>query len=113
MDFLEDLFERNRHRRTGRYDRHDDQNQYDDREHEDDRHGFEKFRPVITKILHNKPLLMGLAAGAGLLMLLLIGALFLLLPVIAKALGYVNQNGIKGVIDIILPILDRLWRGQG
>jgi hypothetical protein len=113
MDFLEDLFDRNRHRRTSRDDYHDNRNQYDDREYEDDRHGFENLQPIITKILHNKPLLIGLAIGAGLLLLLLIGALFLLLPVIAKALGYVNQNGIKGVIEIILPILDRLWRGQG
>jgi len=35
------------------------------------------------------------------------------LPLILKLYTYISQNGVQGVMDVIVGFLDQLWRGTG
>jgi hypothetical protein len=95
------------------YEYYDKHHSDDNRYRSNDHHGLEYLRPIIEKILHNKPLLVSLSLIAAVLIIVCIALLFFLLPIIGQTFGYVDKNGIKGVIDIIMPVLDKLWKGQG
>lgn len=57
---------------------------------------------LLRQILANKVL----AIGAVILILALLGlALLVLVPILGELLGYVDKNGVKGIIE-------RLWQGS-
>jgi len=41
-----------------------------------------------------------------------IALLWALIPFAAQALGHVEANGIKGVVDSVLPLAERIWTGN-
>jgi len=142
MDFLDTIFERaNHHGKKGHRDNyyphehhenHNDDNcsrtdhhshgrahhnenypRYDQHSyHKENHYSFETIRPIIAKVLKNKPLLIGLAVGSVFFLLLTAVLCVMHLPFFVQAFDSINKHGLKGIVDTILPIVDRLWRGQ-
>jgi hypothetical protein len=111
---LDDLFEHSRHKRHSAH-RHDDERQSG---YGYERHGHhQSLLDLAQRVVRNKALLTGLA-----LTFLFIGALGIwlvvtLLPyflqLLSTAGGILEQQGIKGILEDITPLLQRLWEGSG
>lgn len=127
MDFLEDLFERkNHHGRRDHHDhdahnmypRHDDDHHHREQRYRNDHHDkdshfdIERFRPILMKILQNKPLAIGLAVGGVVIFVIGLGLLVLLLPTIGQLFEAFSKHGLKGIIEGGEPIFERLWKGS-
>jgi hypothetical protein len=69
-------------------------------------------RMILSKVLQNKQLLIGLAVAAIFLFVLVVAAFFMLLPILFKMLAVLEKNGLKGVFDSVLPILTKIWEGK-
>jgi hypothetical protein len=110
MDFLEDVSDFGNRGRGHRH--HHSHNDRDYDGHDRDHHGIERIGPIINQITRNKPLLFGLVACLFLLIIIVVGLFIAFLPVIGQILEYINKNGIKGILDPLLPVLERLWKGQ-
>lgn len=104
---IEDIFDRGRRRGDhgrGGYDdgyRHNDNHEYSRGGHHEDE--LPDFSQLAKRILPYKKFL--LPAGIVLLVVLATGVVFFL-PLLGKTASYVNQNGIKSVVE-------RLWLGTG
>jgi hypothetical protein len=113
---LDDLFEGRGHDRHshGRYERG-----YGDREYSGEGYGgghrdkSEMIRLIAGQVLRNKPLLAGLAVAAVLLVVIGIAIIAAAFPLLLKLIGYVEQNGLKGIIDFLMPFLKKSWEGNG
>lgn len=68
---------------------------------------------VFKRIIHNRTLLIGPVMALFLIIIAMVALIIALLPLFYKLITYVNQNGIKGVIDFIMPFINRLWEGGG
>jgi hypothetical protein len=66
-----------------------------------------------TQILKNKKVLYALLAVCCTGLLLLIALLFFLFPMVLSVIDYVGKGGIKGVVETLTSIINRLWEGQG
>ena len=117
MDILKAIL--GKHRDSRRH--HSHQDYYNEqawgRQHEGHRrtgHDDDPMRgAALQQLLHNKTLLMLL----GLLALLAIGLMVILvgylLPLLPRLFGFLEANGLKGVIDQSLPFLMKIWGGTG
>lgn len=65
---------------------------------------------VLQQLLHNKTLLMLLGLLALGVMVILLGYL---LPLLPRLFGFLETNGLKGVVDQSLPFLMKIWGGTG
>ena len=113
MGFLNHLF---RHNYGHGY--HGKHHHYDDDYHHDNLskigHGY--FPGIVQQgiqILKNKKVLYALIAVCCVGLLLLIALLFFLVPIVINMIDYISKNGIKGIIDTLIPIINRIWEGQG
>jgi hypothetical protein len=124
---MEDLL-KGKHHKHGHHD-HDDHEKYhrDDENHHDHtyenkdhyyggHHGHYKLE-MIRSLLHSLPHKKALLTGAIILGLftLIIGLslLWALLPLITKLVGYVEANGIQGVLNTMLSLAQLFWKGNG
>ena len=111
---LDDLLERSKHNRHSDYygrDRHS-------AAYGDERYGH--YNPLLNlaqKILSNKTILAGIV-----LMFLIIGIVGIwlivsLLPYFGQVISTVGkileQQGIKGILETIMPLLQKIWEGAG
>lgn len=121
MDLLDELLG-GRHRHEHRYSRdHHDQKHnehYMDAarthyEHERN-HGF-AMPPVaiLSRLLHNRVVLILLAIGVVILLVSAFAILSYLLPILPKILSIVGENGLKGLLEQLAPFLNLLWHGSG
>lgn len=69
--------------------------------------------PLLALAMRNKAALVAAAVLALILLVVAIGVLVSLLPFLGRTLGFVGENGIKGVIDQFAPLLNLLWNGSG
>jgi|JFJP01.1.fsa_nt_gi hypothetical protein len=46
-----------------------------------------------------------------LILAILIAAIVILLPIISKLIGFVDQNGVQGIVEALTDFLNKLWRG--
>lgn len=69
-------------------------------------------RTLKELIMENKALAFSIIGGLILLISLGIFLLTVLISVAVKAWGYIDHHGIKGVIEQIMPILQRIWEGK-
>ncbi len=60
-----------------------------------------------------RKLLWVLAGLAVFAILVVVGIVTLLTPLVFQAFDYVSQNGLKGAVDILAGVLQRLWEGSG
>jgi hypothetical protein len=111
---LDDLLEGLKHKRHSDHDRYD--NRYAVYGHERRGH-YNLLLELAQKLLHNKAIL-----AVIILMILIFGALGIwlivaLLPylgqVITTAGKMLEQQGIKGIMETIMPLLQKIWEGAG
>lgn len=108
MDFLKHMIERTYYNYR-RYNKHD--------------YGFHGYRgrgsfmgifPEIQYLLSkSKKLLYVLIAVIGLALLLLITLLIVIFPMILSGIDWVYQNGINGIVNLLLTTVDKIWKGAG
>jgi hypothetical protein len=107
---LDDLFEGSKHNRHSDHYGHD-------------RHtagyGHERqghYNPLLNlaqKLLRNKAILVGIV-----LTILMIGAVGIwlmvtLLPYLGQVIAMAEKQGIKGILETIAPLLQKIWEGTG
>ena len=120
----DDFFSPFEHSRRGthgdkRYYSHDgyhDEHGYREK-HRDGHHGDNDLMGVFEAharaFLRNKPLMMILALTLVLVLVIAIVLIVLFYPVLLKLWNYLLNNGLKGIIDMIQPILNLILQGQG
>lgn len=70
--------------------------------------------PYIKNLIsRNKKIFYFLFAVFGFFLLLFIAIIVSLLPMILSVLNYLYNNGIKGIVDVLLRLLNMLWEGFG
>lgn len=128
MDFLEELLEgRHRNRRGHRaHNHHEDDQEMDytarrgsqagHLDHDDDwpGHGRDGHFPMFPwrEYLKRPIVRIGLVIGFALLILACLGILLFAWPWLVKAVAYVNQHGLQGVIEAWQNAGYRLWKGN-
>lgn len=132
MDFLEDLLEGRRQNGRGRHghDHHKDDHGIDatanrrshsghhghDNDDDDDWGGHRQdghFLLLPWREYLKRPIVQaGLAMVSLLLILACLGMVMLAWPWLAKAVAYVNQHGMQGVIEALQNAGNRLWQGN-
>lgn len=106
MNHFEDTFKRKADHRH-----HNDHGYYrDHRQHHDSNHGgMDVIRPTLIRIFHNKTLLVVVGAILVLVIIAVVALVGALLPLASKFIGSIDQNGLKGALDTLLPIIKKLW----
>jgi hypothetical protein len=100
MDFFENMF---KGKHLSKYDRY----------HHMPYQGKDLIRSGITHILRSKAVLLSLVIGLVFIFAIFIGLFLLVLPLVYKLFSYINQNGIKGIYDLIGAFIFKLWEGGG
>ncbi len=127
---LDDLMKNKHHGKFSHHhnDEHDHEGYHDRYDHHDDHifrhmdyghggHHHSNYKlELISSILRSLPHKKALLAGAAIvfLVIIIVGIVLLwaMFPLITQAVGYVEENGIKGIVDGVLPYLDKLWQGN-
>jgi cytochrome b subunit of formate dehydrogenase len=129
---LDDLFKQRHHSKSSHHDhddhhyegshnRHDYNDDHGSRQGGYNYHGghhkghlkLELIRTIFQSLPHKKALLAG-ALIIGIIMLITgIALLWALFPLITQTVGYVEANGIKSIVDGVLPYVEKLWKGNG
>lgn len=78
-----------------------------------DHHGKTMLFCYGKKLLSNKKLLGIVVAVVFVALALAIMAGIWLLSQLGPVLGYVEKTGLKGAVDALLPIIQKLWEGLG
>jgi hypothetical protein len=73
----------------------------------------ELLRSVLRYLPHKKTLLVGALIICIVIFITGIALLWAIFPLITQAVGYVEANGIKSIVDTILPYVEKLWKGAG
>jgi hypothetical protein len=100
------------------YDEHD-RDRDDEHDHEysyGHGHGLgdlHRMKYLAEKILRNKTLLVVLLIAVVIVLILAIWLVILFLPLIGKVLNFIMKNGLAGVYDYLLKILNGLLKGTG
>jgi hypothetical protein len=97
MGFFEDMFK----------------SKHGHRHHDSHHFGLYLIRDVFNRIIHNRTLLIFLVMVLILIIIAFIIMVIALLPLLGKFITYINQNGIKGIIEFLMTFINRLWEGGG
>jgi len=85
--------------------------------HRDDHHGHHgelgQYLYFFEKLKSNKKLLMVLIAAVVVVLIIGIALIVSLAPLVFNLLDSLQKGGIKGLIETINPLLERLWSGTG
>ena len=68
---------------------------------------------LAETIIKNKTLLIALIIASVVIVTLGILMLVKLMPWLLSLFGYVEQSGVKGVVDMLLRIMRSIWEGSG
>ena len=68
---------------------------------------------IIDKIWNNRKLRLLFIASIIILIMIVIAALFLLIPFIVRISDSVAQTGLKSVVEDVTGVITRLWNGSG
>ena len=91
--------------------RHGDSHSYGGYQH--GHHKQEMILSILKALPHKKALLTGAVIICLVIIILGIALLWTIFPLITQAAGYVDANGIKGITDAVLPLIQKLWEGSG
>ena len=119
---LEDLLKNDHHKH--RHHPKDQDEYHHDRHHDDHtfRHGkphhqghynMEMLRSIFQSLPHKKALLTGVIIVSVLALIIGLSLVWALFPLLAKFVGYVEVNGIQGLVDTLLSFAQKLWKGNG
>lgn len=108
LSMLDDLFGGSKHKRhSGHYG--------DDRHHTgygDESHGhYNPLLELAQKYLHNKAIIAGIVLTILIIFALGIWLLVTLMPYLSQVFSIVEKQGIKGILETITPLLQRIWEG--
>lgn len=73
----------------------------------------ELIRSFLQALPNKKALLTGALIIGVVVLVLGIALVWALFPLLVHTIEYVDANGIKGVLDAVLPYAERLWKGNG
>lgn len=112
---LEDLF-KGKHRKHGHH--HDDhayghQDQHSYGGHHHGHNKLETMRSLFGSLPHKKALLTGLLILGIFLLVIGVSLIWALVPIITNLAGYVETNGIQGVLNTLLSLAQLFWKGNG
>ena len=68
---------------------------------------------IIDKIWNNRKLRLLFILSILILVTVIIGALFVLIPFFIRILDSVTQTGLKSVVEEVTAFITRLWNGSG
>ena len=75
--------------------------------------GPEVLMALTESIIRNKALLIALIIAIVVVAILAILVVIKLVPWVFSLLGYAEQSGIKGIVDIVLRIMRSIWESSG
>jgi hypothetical protein len=100
-----------RGRYYGEHDHNHRDYQYDGSSH---RNTMATVPPFIGRFLKGGKKLLWVLVGLTALMILVVVALAIaVMPLFSQIFDYFNQNGIKGAVDLLTGLLQRIWGGSG
>jgi uncharacterized membrane protein YdbT with pleckstrin-like domain len=105
-----DYYQKDKHYREDEYNKtHDSFNNHDNqsRNYED------TVKQMMSKLMANKKLLVAVIIGGIVLLGVATFVLISLLPMILSMFENINKNGLKGVVDSALPIINKLSSETG
>jgi hypothetical protein len=68
---------------------------------------------LAESIIRNKTLLIVLIIASVVVAILGIWLVIKLVPWVLSLFGYVEQGGIKGIVDVVLRLMRTIWEGSG
>jgi hypothetical protein len=107
---LDDLFERSKHNRhSDHYGRDQYHNRYGDEKYVH----YNPLLDLVKKLLRNKAILAGIV-----LTMLIIAAVGMwliatILPYLGQVISMADAQGMKGILEAIKPLLQKIWEGSG
>lgn len=111
---FDDLFENRRKYHSNRVNRDYPENKWNTHDSRYPYYGNDNnfsLSKILLKIRNNKKLKL-LVLFAVLFILTIVVILFVILwPLILKLITYISQNGLQGLLDYILGIADKIWKG--
>jgi len=66
----------------------------------------------LESLKNNKKLKVLVISAIILVLIITIGLIIILLPLILKFFNYVSQNGVQGLVDYAIELLDKIWKGS-
>lgn len=114
---IEDLLKGKLHKHRHNY--HDEHAAYEQKGHNyygGHHHGHNKLemiRSLLNSLPHKKALLTGAIILGVFVLIIGLSLLWALFPLITKLVGYVETNGIQGVVNTLLSLAQLLWKGNG
>lgn len=73
----------------------------------------ELLRSVLRSLPHKKTILTVAVIASVALLIIGVALLWALFPLFTQVVGYVEANGIKSIVDGLLPYVEKLWKGNG
>lgn len=98
---IEDFFEQNHKHHKKDFDNHQEYHKYKEESHSDYQNIDLKFQ-ILNKMKSNPKLKKYLIIAAIAILILAIVLIIALMPLLIKLIDFIQQNGIKGLIDVIL-----------
>ena len=113
---LDDLFEKSKHKRHHSdhhtYYKHHDSYSRDAYHHGSHGHS-DMLLNMARKLLHNKTVLIGIGLLIVIICAVCIWLISIILPYMGQILSMLEKQGIKGVMEMIMPLLHQIWEGSG
>jgi hypothetical protein len=111
---LDELFEEKHKRRPDHYGYGNPQVGYSRDSYDHDDHGhYNIWLNMAKKILRNKVLLIGVGLLVVIICAFAIWLISAILPYLGQIPAMFEKQGIKGVVDMIMPFLQKIWEGTG
>lgn len=67
---------------------------------------------ILLKIKNNKKLKLLVLFAVLLILVIVVALIIVLMPLILKLVNYISQNGLQGLIDYVLGLVDKIWKGS-
>lgn len=70
-----------------------------------------KLQHFLEYVKNSRKLKLAILIVIMLILAILIAAILILLPLISKLIGFIDQNGVQGIVEALTDFLNKLWRG--
>jgi hypothetical protein len=97
---LDELFNQNNRSHGYGHEHHYEKRYNYPSHHSDNQHGYLK-QQLINKLQLNPKLKMLLMVAAILILVVVVATIIILYPILMKLIGYVGENGIQGLINVV------------
>lgn len=66
---------------------------------------------LVNSLKNSKKLRLALLVALLIIIALIIGLIVIFYPLITSIIGYISQNGVSGLVDEVINLLNKLWNG--